>query len=54
MEDLGFLSAGYEYISLDDCWSTKERDSNGLLVPNSSKFPSFKARIYISHPLPLY
>ncbi len=29
-----------KYINLDDCWSTKERDSNDLLVPDSSRFPS--------------
>ena len=31
--------AGYEYIVIDDCWSEKQRDSNGKLVPDHWKFP---------------
>lgn len=31
--------AGYEYIVIDDCWSEKQRDSNGKLVPDRWKFP---------------
>ena len=31
--------AGYEYIVIDDCWSEKQRDSNGRLVPDHWKFP---------------
>ena len=31
--------AGYEYIVIDDCWSEKQRDSNGRLVPDRWKFP---------------
>ncbi|GAA0495792.1 hypothetical protein IRB23SM22_20170 [Alkalibacterium sp. s-m-22] len=36
----GYKDAGYEYIVIDDCWSLKERDENGQLVPDSEKFPS--------------
>lgn len=31
--------AGYEYIVIDDCWSEKQRDENGRLVPDKRKFP---------------
>lgn len=31
--------AGYKYIVIDDCWSEKQRDSNGKLVPDHWKFP---------------
>uniref|UniRef100_A0A6P7F031 Alpha-galactosidase n=1 Tax=Diabrotica virgifera virgifera TaxID=50390 RepID=A0A6P7F031_DIAVI len=36
----GYLAAGYEYIMIDDCWSSKERDSKGRLVPDPDRFPS--------------
>lgn len=36
----GLADAGYEYVVIDDCWSVKERDSNGLLVPDPYKFPN--------------
>lgn len=36
----GMGDAGYRYVVLDDCWSTKERDASGNLVPNPEKFPS--------------
>jgi alpha-galactosidase len=35
----GFKEAGYEYIVIDDCWSLKERDVGGRLVPDPVKFP---------------
>ncbi|THC94932.1 hypothetical protein EYZ11_005571 [Aspergillus tanneri] len=35
----GLLSAGYEWINLDDCWMTHERASNGSLEWNSTLFP---------------
>ena len=35
----GLADAGYEYVVIDDCWSLKERDSNGRLVPDPEKFP---------------
>ena len=25
----GWLEAGYRYVSIDDCWMTKERDAQG-------------------------
>lgn len=36
----GYQAAGYEYIVIDDCWSLKERDTEGHLVADPSKFPS--------------
>ncbi|MET3941742.1 alpha-galactosidase [Paenibacillus sp. PvP094] len=36
----GYLDAGYEYIVIDDCWSLKERNADGNLVPDPAKFPS--------------
>lgn len=35
----GLLDCGYEYLVIDDCWSLKERDENGRLVPDPEKFP---------------
>ena len=36
----GLRDAGYEYIVIDDCWSEKQRDENGRLVPDKYKFPN--------------
>lgn len=36
-EDL--KDAGYEYVVIDDCWSEKQRDKSGKLVPDHWKFP---------------
>jgi hypothetical protein len=32
--DDGFLSAGYEYLIIDDCWLAKQRDADGRLAPD--------------------
>lgn len=40
MKELGFLDAGYTFINIDDCWLTKTRDANGLLVTDPVKFPT--------------
>lgn len=39
MVEKGYKDAGYEYVIIDDCWSLKERDENGKLVPDPEKFP---------------
>ena len=39
MVDKGWLAAGYNYLVIDDCWSLRDRDENGLLVPDPEKFP---------------
>lgn len=36
----GYKDAGYEYVSIDDCWSNKKRDPSGSLQPNSTRFPN--------------
>lgn len=36
----GLRDAGYEYVILDDCWQTNERNSTGHLVANSTRFPN--------------
>lgn len=40
MVETGLKDAGYEYVVIDDCWSMKERDENGCLVPDPVKFPN--------------
>ena len=39
MVERGLKDAGYEYVVIDDCWSLKERDSEGRLVADPEKFP---------------
>lgn len=36
----GFKDVGYEYVIIDDCWASKERDNNSRLQPDSKRFPS--------------
>ena len=36
----GYRDAGYEYLVIDDCWSLRDRDESGLLVPDPEKFPN--------------
>lgn len=37
----GYLKAGYEYVMIDDCWMSFERDPKTLrLQPNATRFPS--------------
>ncbi|XP_072275134.1 alpha-N-acetylgalactosaminidase [Pyxicephalus adspersus] len=40
MSDSGWRELGYVYISIDDCWSLKNRDSKGRLQPDPERFPS--------------
>src|SRR5450830_514958 len=35
----GLKDLGYEYVNIDDCWSTRERGEDGRLVPDPVKFP---------------
>ena len=39
MVETGLRDAGYEYLVLDDCWSEHERDREGRLVADHTKFP---------------
>jgi hypothetical protein len=36
----GYLSAGYNIISLDDCWLDHNRSESGQLQADASRFPS--------------
>ncbi|KAM8934759.1 alpha-N-acetylgalactosaminidase [Pelodytes ibericus] len=36
----GWQELGYVYVSIDDCWASKQRDSNGRLQPDPDRFPS--------------
>lgn len=36
----GFLEAGYQYVTIDDCWSATTRDALGKLQPDPIRFPS--------------
>ena len=36
----GYKDAGYEYVSIDDCWLSNKRDSQGRLVADPQRFPS--------------
>lgn len=36
----GYLAAGYDFISLDDCWSDKNRTADGKLQGDPVRFPS--------------
>ena len=40
MVETGLSALGYEYIVIDDCWSSKQRDENGRLVADPEKFPN--------------
>jgi alpha-galactosidase len=39
MVSSGMAAAGYQYVNLDDCWSTRTRDAGGNLQPDPAKFP---------------
>ena len=39
MASSGLKDAGYEYVVIDDCWSLRQRDPDGFLVPDPEKFP---------------
>jgi alpha-galactosidase len=33
--NLGLNSLGYQYVNVDDCWLTNERDSNNHVIVDS-------------------
>ena len=39
MAKSGLADAGYQYINLDDCWQSSERDINGRFVADYTAFP---------------
>ena len=40
MASEGYLAAGYDFISLDDCWMSHERTADGKLQSDPVRFPS--------------
>ncbi|XP_047510425.1 alpha-N-acetylgalactosaminidase-like [Pieris napi] len=36
----GYLAAGYNYVGIDDCWMEKDRDKDGRLVADATRFPN--------------
>ncbi|GAA1983955.1 NPCBM/NEW2 domain-containing protein [Catenulispora subtropica] len=39
MVSLGLDKLGYDYVNIDDCWMQKDRDANGNLQVDASRFP---------------
>jgi alpha-galactosidase len=39
MLDLGLDRSGYKYLNIDDCWLLANRDGNGHMIVDSTKFP---------------
>jgi len=39
MVSTGLKDAGYEYVVIDDCWSLRERGSDGRIIADPVKFP---------------
>lgn len=35
----GYLDGGYQFVNIDDCWLATERDTDGQLVANATRFP---------------
>lgn len=40
MHDSGLQEVGYQYINIDDCWQSSERDNSGQLQPDQATFPN--------------
>ncbi|EPE32583.1 (Trans)glycosidase [Glarea lozoyensis ATCC 20868] len=38
--NLGLKDLGYSYVNIDDCWANKNRNSNGDMVADPSKWPN--------------
>ena len=39
MDKSGLREAGYQYVNIDDCWQSSERDKNGRLQWDKATFP---------------
>lgn len=35
----GYKDVGYEFVHIDDCWMSMQRDPAGRLTANSTRFP---------------
>lgn len=40
MVQSGMKDVGYQYVNIDDCWQSQERDPDGSIVPDPTRFPS--------------
>ncbi|MDR1927841.1 MAG: alpha-galactosidase [Oscillospiraceae bacterium] len=40
MEKSGLREAGYQFVNIDDCWQSSQRDANGRLQADHVTFPS--------------
>uniref|UniRef100_A0A131YM09 Alpha-galactosidase n=1 Tax=Rhipicephalus appendiculatus TaxID=34631 RepID=A0A131YM09_RHIAP len=40
MATQGYRDAGYQFVNVDDCWMADERDFDGHLRPNATRFPN--------------
>jgi len=40
MKKSGLVDAGYQYLNIDDCWQSAQRDPNGRLQSDFATFPS--------------
>ena len=36
----GYKDVGYEYVNMDDCWLSHERNTTGHLQPDPARFPN--------------
>ncbi|XP_058836915.1 alpha-N-acetylgalactosaminidase [Topomyia yanbarensis] len=36
----GYLEAGYDYVNIDDCWLSMDRDASGRQIADPTRFPS--------------
>lgn len=45
MSKYGLLAVGYEYVNIDDCWSSVRDPSNQTIIPDYTKFPNGMAYI---------
>uniref|UniRef100_A0A668ADV5 Alpha-galactosidase n=1 Tax=Myripristis murdjan TaxID=586833 RepID=A0A668ADV5_9TELE len=41
----GWRELGYEYVIIDDCWMSKQRDEHGRLQPDPLRFPGGIAKL---------
>lgn len=41
----GWKELGYEYVMIDDCWTSRHRDAEGRLQPDPDRFPSGIAKL---------
>ncbi|KAM9798524.1 alpha-N-acetylgalactosaminidase-like [Neosynchiropus ocellatus] len=41
----GWRELGYEYVMIDDCWMSMQRDEQGRLQPDPSRFPGGIAKL---------